>query len=220
MYSRMILSFLIATTMTIPNTEAPQNTAGATPEIRHFINTDKTVLLDVPYVNQVDNLPEDKKTEIRASACGPTAVTMALNYLGDERDLYSVIEKLPTSVYVRGQMFYNLYDAAKYFDKETVKIKRDAKTIFETLKDGHPIIMNIQNYNGFIGHAIVVVGIKNFDGIKADALIAHDPFTKGYREFKYINERTLQQPEGHYNYIGILDPFYIVDPDDSNNDRI
>lgn len=173
-------------------------------------STPQSVVLEVPFVDQIENLPSEKKKEIRNTACGPAAITMVLNYMKYDISLWDVIDKLPTTVYVKGKMFYNLPAASTEFDKVSVSITNDYKTIYETLKDKKPIIMNIQNYDNITGHAVVIVGIKNFNGTTADSLIVHDPYRGPYREFKYYNETTLIQPEGNMNYIGTLKPFYLA----------
>jgi len=173
-------------------------------------STPQSVVLEVPFVDQIENLPTEKKKEIRNTACGPAAITMALNYMNYNISLWDVIDKLPTTVYIKGKMFYNLPAASNEFDKVSVSIAEDYKSIYETLKDEKPIIMNIQNYDNITGHAVLVVGIKNFNGTTAESLIVHDPYRGPYREFKYYNKRTLVQPEGYLNYIGTLKPFYLV----------
>lgn len=178
-------------------------------------STPQSVVLEVPFVNQIDDLPQDKKKEIRNTACGPAAITMALNYMDYNIKLWDVIDKLPTTVYIKGKMFYDLPAASKEFDKVSIAITSDYKTIYETLKLKKPIIMNIQNYDNITGHAVVVVGMKNFNGTTAESLIVHDPYRGPYREFSYYNETTLIQPEGNLNYIGILKPFYLANkPED------
>ena len=179
------------------------------PQTRFIINSDTEVLLDVPFVHQIEDLPEERKAGIRATACGPSSLAMVFNYLETEVTLWEVIEKLPTSVYVRGSMFYNLYAGADYFNHHSVRFKNSPQEIFDHLKNERPVIMNIQNYDGITGHAVVVVGMKGFDGEKAEALIAHDPYVEAYREFEYIDDWNLLQPEGFINRIGNLDPFYL-----------
>src|SRR3972149_8359704 len=176
-----------------------------------FIKSDKNALLNVPYTHQIEDLSKDSKKTIRNTACGPAAITMALKHLSDYKTLNAVIDALPNSVYVKGDRFYNLYAAANIFNKETKKFKNSYANIFSILQEGHPIILNIQNYDNITGHAVVVVGIKDYENGKAKSLIVHDPYRGPYREFIYLDESTLLQPEGNINYIGILDPFYITD---------
>lgn len=176
-----------------------------------LINSDETILLKVPYTHQYEDLPDDQKPFIRKTACGPAAIAMALNSDGREISLIDVINKLPESVYRKGDRFYNLTKAPEYFSEMAVEIENSPKAIFDTLKSGNPIVLNIQNYDGVTGHAVVVVGMSGFNGNTADYLIIHDPYVGPYRTFKYINPDTLQQPEGYYNSIGILKPFYIED---------
>ncbi|RJR27369.1 hypothetical protein C4561_02340 [candidate division WWE3 bacterium] len=209
----ILVAFFIASTIYNSASISHEEKAVTSQPLHYLVNTDTNILLNVPYVHQVDDLPEDKKPQIMASACGPTAINMILKYIGEDIDLYSVIERLPDSVYIKGKMFYNLYEGPGYFGKETKRISKDPQAIYQALKDRNPIILNIQNYNGMIGHAVVIVGIRNFDGKTAESLIVHDPYVGPYREFKYINETTIKQPEGFNNYIGILDPFYVVNSD-------
>lgn len=177
---------------------------------RFLLLDSKNVQLDVPYVHQYDDLPADKKGEIMKSACGPTVLTMSFKYFGLETDLMQVIDKLPTSVYVRGAMFYDLPAGSSIYDFTSTTIEANPKAFYETLKKGYPIILNVQNYNGIIGHALVITGIRDFDGENARALIIHDPYVGPNREFTFETSRTLRQPEGYINYIGTLKPFYIT----------
>jgi hypothetical protein len=209
-----LLFFAIATLTTGRNTTAYETlpvytTQEETPQTRLIVDSEKDVLLDVPFVHQLDDLPKERVAEIRATACGPASLAMVFNYLGTEVSLWDVIEGVPPSVYVRGSMFYKLFEGPSYFNYSSVQFKNDPKAIFEHLKNERPIIMNIQNYDAVTGHAIVVVGMKGFNGTSAESLIAHDPYVEGYRVFRYINDWTLLQPEGIYNYIGHQDPFYL-----------
>jgi hypothetical protein len=181
------------------------------PESKFLINTPETIVLNVPFVHQIEDLPNDYKTIIKTTACGPASIAMALDFLGEKESLKDVIDKLPDTVYIKGKKFYNLYDGPKYFGKKSVVIGYTAKEIYEELSKEHPIILNVQNYDGITGHALVIVGIKNYKDEKAESLIVHDPFRAPYREFKFLTENTLQQPEGYQNTIGSLSPFYVID---------
>jgi ABC-type bacteriocin/lantibiotic exporter with double-glycine peptidase domain len=203
MYTTFGLLLLAATTLTSANylsAEQPN---------KFLENTTENVVLNVPFVHQIKDLPEDKKSEIVGSACGPAALTMVFKYLGERTTLYDVISKLPTDVYIKGRMFYNLPEGAKYFGHISTSFKNTPKNIYDQLKEQKPIIMNVQNYNGITGHAIVVVGIKEYNGESATSLVVHDPWTEAYKEYAYINQNTLKQPEGYILTIGSLDPFII-----------
>lgn len=202
----VILALLIArSTLTSTSLEP-----SILPEDPTFLYKDeRSVLLNVPYVNQIEDLPEAKKKEIGTTACGPASINMLLKYYGKNINLYDVIEKLPSDVYEKGKRFYNLPKAPDYFNFKSASFENSYKNIFAHLTRGEPIILNVQNYDGITGHAVVVVGMKNYNGIKADALIVHDPYRSSYREFNYINEQTLEQPEGYTLSIGILKPFII-----------
>ncbi len=176
---------------------------------RFLKKTQDTVVLNVPYVNQMEDLPEDQKVVYTTTACGPAALTMGLNYLGYDLELIDVIEKLPANVYVRGRYFMKLNDGPLTFGEQAVSFKNDPAEIFKVLNDGYPVVLNVQNYDGFTGHALVAVGMKGFDGENAQSLIVHDPFVCAYREFEYVNDNILRQPEGYLLAIGTLDPFYV-----------
>jgi len=206
MSSLLGLVLLLSTTLNNPNL-AELNQLSEKADSKYIANTENTVILKVPYTHQIDDLPENKKDEIGTTACGPATIQMILNYFEDNYTLYQVIEKLPASVYVRGSMFYNLYDGPKQFGYDITKVKNNPENIFQTLKKGQPIILNIQNYDAITGHAVVIVGITEFDGQTAKSLIVHDPYVSAYRNFEYINNWQLNQPEGYTNYIGILEPF-------------
>jgi hypothetical protein len=207
------LPFLVSSITTpkagvIPVANAMENNLDAP----FFINTESAVLLDVPYVHQKEDLENTQDAWAGGSACGPASLTMALNFNDEDFDLIDVVNSLPSNVYVKGSMFYNLTKGPEEFGYKANEISISTKEIFETLKLGHPILMNIQNYDGITGHEIVVVGIKGYDENTktADSLIVHDPFGSAYREFEYINETTLRQPEGYFLPIGTLKPFYIT----------
>ena len=171
----------------------------------------KNIKLNIPYVNQKDDLKDTEYEKIGGSACGPATITMALKSKGENIDLKKVIDELPDSVYVKGKMFYDLTAGPKYFGFKAIQIEPTIKSVYETLKTGEPILMNIQNYDGVTGHEVLVVGIKNYseETKSADSLIVHDPFREAYREFPIISEHYLEQPEGYKLFIGTLKPFYI-----------
>lgn len=203
MHTTLALLLLAATTFT------SANTVSADYNSNFQENTTENVVLNVPFVHQIKDLPDDKKAEIVGSACGPASLTMVFKYLGDKTTLYEVISKLPNDVYVKGSMFYNLPGGAKYFNHKATSFKNSPKNIYDQLKKQNPVIMNVQNYSGIVGHAIVVVGMKGYDGQKATSLIVHDPWTEAYKEYMYIDNNTLKQTEGYVLRIGSLDPFII-----------
>ena len=183
----------------------------------NLLNTDKfiqktesEILLDVPYVNQVDGLEGTSDAWAGGSACGPASLNMVINDKGKTYDLQTIVNRLPTSVYVKGRMFYDLSAGPEYFGFKTTEIEINTKVIYETLAEGNPIVMNIQNYDGITGHAVVIVGMKGFDGTTAKSLIAHDPFKAPYQVFEYINETTLRQESGWITPIGTIKPFYVT----------
>jgi hypothetical protein len=178
---------------------------------KFITKTESEILLDVPYINQVKNLEETEDFWAGGSACGPASLTMVVNDKGASFDLQTVVNRLPTSVYVKGKMFYDLKSGPSYLGYVSNEIEINTTEIYKTLAEGHPIVMNIQNYDGITGHAIVVVGIKGYDGEKAISLVAHDPFKAPYQVFEYINEATLKQSSGWVTPIGIIKPFYVED---------
>ncbi len=187
------------------------------PSSPKFIQKDEhTILLDVPFVNQINDLPESAKQLIKGSACGPASLTMAFNYYGQNLSLYEVIQKLPASVYVKGERFYQLQKGPDYFGFKSRSFKNSPQNIYNALEEGNPVILNLQNYDGITGHAVVVVGIKNYTDGRADSLIINDPFRERNMEFAYIDANHLKQPEGYVNSIGTLDPFYIL-PEKTNS---
>ena len=88
---------------------------------------DDEIELDVPFVHQYHDLPEDRKTQIMWSACGPTSLTMSFQFWGVETSLIEVIDKLPNDVYVKGSMFYNLQKGAEIYDCEAVEVGKSAR---------------------------------------------------------------------------------------------
>lgn len=175
--------------------------------------------MEVPFVHQKEDLIGTKYESIGGSACGPAAITMALNYHGEQISLEEVIDKLPDRVYVKGKMFYDLMAGPKLFGYASVPIEKNIESIFNAIKEGHPVLLNVQNYDGITGHEVVVVEVKNYNSeLKtAEALIVHDPFREGNREFKIIDGNRLEQPEGYILPIGTLRPFYIIKSTMSDN---
>jgi hypothetical protein len=201
-----ILSLLTFLIMSAKNTPLENITASG--QI-FFLKNDENVVLNVPFVHQVEDLSEEEKPLVRTTACGPASIAMLLQFHGKEVELEEVISKLPTSVYIKGQRFYNLYKGPEYFSFTSTKIEREPESIFNALQKGEPVILNVQNYDGITGHALVIVGMLGYDGEKAESLIVHDPFVGPYREFPYNTNEVLEQPEGYMNYFGNLEPFYV-----------
>ena len=173
-------------------------------------STDETIQLAVPFVHQLDDLNEANMNTAQGTACGPTTLTIVFKYNELDIDLNNVIDSLPSEVYVKGVGFYNLQKGSTYFGMNSVEVEQSPTGIYNALKEGNPVILNIQNYDGLYGHAVVVTGIKGYDGVNAKYLVVHDPFKAPYREFEYINNNTLKQPEGFINPIGTHKPFYIT----------
>ena len=168
------------------------------------------IILRVPFVHQINSLEESSKPVMGTTACGPSSVTMALNHMGHGITLDEVISRLPNTIYIKGDKFYDLYSAAPIFNKTTTKLSRNMEDIYLQLERGNPVILNVQNYDGITGHAMVIVGMKGFDGENAESLIIHDPFVGPYREFKFDQWGNLVQPEGYILPLGPLDPFTIT----------
>jgi len=95
---------------------------------------------------------------------------MVMNYM-QPVTLISVIESLPTSVYVKGRMFLQTQRGSLAILAITTESFKHSQSYLRELKTGNPVIPHVQNYNGITGHAIVVVGIRDFDGEKARALV-------------------------------------------------
>lgn len=176
---------------------------------KFLVTKDNEILLDVPYVNQYYDLPDEEKPRISFTACGPTSLTMAFLDEGETTDLISVINQLPRDVYIPGRAFYNLPKGATIYGFKSVTVDQTPTGFYNALKDGHPVITNVQNFNGFGGHAIVVVGIKGYKDGRADSLLVHDPYWGPNREFAFVDRQNLMQPEGYLNPIGWVQPFFI-----------
>lgn len=175
-------------------------------------NTNQEIVLNVPFIHQKENLKNTNLEWAGGSACGPAAITMALKFNNENYTLEDVINKLPTNVYVKGGMFYDLIAGPEQFNYKANELDINVEQMYKTLKSGNPILLNIQNYDDITGHEVVVVGIKGYnkDTKTAKSLIVHDPFKAPYREFEFVNNHVLKQPEGYYNPIGIINPFYIT----------
>ena len=94
------------------------------------------------------------------------------------------------------------------FDFRHVRVLK-SKNIYDALNQGKVVFLNVKNYDGSYGHALAIVGMKGFDGEKAESLIIHDVWVGPYREFKFTSNDTLEQPEGYTNYINKSLLFYI-----------
>jgi hypothetical protein len=167
------------------------------------------ILLKVPFFHQYNDLTEGNKAYALKTACGPTAAAIMLQNEGQKVDPNDLLAILPTSIYQPKVGFYRMQDFAPYFNKEAAKIEFSHKNIYETLNQGKVLFLNVKNYDSGYGHAMVIVGMKGFDGEKAESLIIHDVWVGPYREFKFNSYDTLVQPEGQVNYINKSLLFYI-----------
>lgn len=167
------------------------------------------ILVKTPFFHQYNDLSESNKEYAQKTACGPTAVAIMLQNEGVKVDPNDLLAILPTSIYQPRVGFYKMQDFAAYFEKEVQMVEFSHKNIYDALDRGKTLFINIKNYDSGYGHAMVIVGMKGFDGEKAESLIAHDVFVGPYREFKFLSNTTLRQPEGQTNYINTSMLFYI-----------
>jgi uncharacterized protein YvpB len=167
------------------------------------------ILLNVPFFNQYNDLSDYNKELVGKTACGPTAAAIMLQNEGMKVDINDVLAILPNSIYQPKVGFYQMDQFASYFNKEAVKMEFSHKNIYDTLNKGKVIFLNIKNYDSGYGHAMVIVGMRGFNGETAESLIVHDVFVGPYREFKFITNDSLRQPEGQVNYINKSLMFYI-----------
>jgi hypothetical protein len=167
------------------------------------------ILLKVPFFHQYNDLNAEMKNYAEKTACGPTAASIMLQADGVKVDPNDLLAILPTSIYQPKVGFYRMQDFAPYFNKEAVMMEYSHKNIFDALNNGKPVFINIKNYDSGYGHAMVIVGMGGYDGEKAESLIVHDVFVGPYREFKFLSNDTLRQPEGQTNYINKSMLFYI-----------
>ena len=174
------------------------------------------IQLTVPFVHQNNDLNEENIV-FGYTTCGPAALTMVLKHSGMSIGINEVLDRIPNYVYIKGDQFYDLPEGTKYFNKKYEYIDNSPKSIYKSLKNGSPLVMNIQNYDGLHGHAIVVTGIRGYDEATntAKALVVHDPFKGAYVTFEYHDNFNLKQPEGFINPIGIMDSFFIVNSTNS-----
>jgi hypothetical protein len=167
------------------------------------------ILLNVPYFHQVRDLTEKNKQIAENTACGPTVAAIMLQNEGMNVNINDVLAIVPNYVYQPGVGFYRMDKFAPYFNKEAVLIDFSHKNIYDALNQGKVVFLNVKNYDGSYGHALAIVGMKGFDGEKAESLIIHDVWVGPYREFKFTSNDTLEQPEGYTNYINKSLLFYI-----------
>jgi hypothetical protein len=160
------------------------------------------IVLNVPYYHQIKDLNEFGTNYAGNSACGPTALSIMLKNEGMNLDPNDVLAVVPNEVYISKVGFYRIENGPSYFNKEAEMIKFSHKNIYDSLNKGKPVFLNIFNYEGYYGHAVVIVGMRGFDGEKAESLIVHDVWTGPYKEFKFNTNNTLIEPEtGHINVI-------------------
>ena len=169
------------------------------------------IILNVPYYNQLKDLNELSSDYAGATACGPTALAIMLKNEGMNVDVNDVLAVVPNEVYIPKVGFYRIENGSNYFNKESVKLDFSHKNIYDTLNMGKPVFLNVRNYEGSYGHAVVIVGMRGFDGEKAESLIIHDVWTGPYKEFKFNTYNTLIEPgtNGYTNYINEANLFYI-----------
>ncbi len=168
------------------------------------------IVLNVPYYHQIKDLNEFGTNYAANSACGPTAVAIMLKNEGMNLDPNDVLAVVPNEVYISKVGFYRIEKGPSYFNKESEMVKFSHKNIYEALNKGKPVFLNIFNYEGYYGHAVVVVGMRGFDGEKAESLIVHDVWTGPYKEFKFNTNNTLIEPDtGHINTINQNNLFII-----------
>jgi hypothetical protein len=169
------------------------------------------IILNVPYYNQLKDLNELSSNYAGATACGPTALAIMLKNEGMNVDVNDVLAVVPNEVYIPKVGFYRIENGSNYFNKESVKVDFSHKNIYDALNMGKPVFLNVKNYEGSYGHAVVIVGMRGFDGEKAESLIIHDVWTGPYKEFKFKTYNTLTEPgvNGYTNYINPANLFYI-----------
>ena len=168
------------------------------------------IILNVPYYNQIKDLNDFGAQYAGNSACGPTALAIMLKNEGMNIDPNDVLAIVPNEVYVSKVGFYRIEKGPSYFNKKVEVIKFSHKNIYDALNRGKPVFLNIKNYEGYYGHAVVIVGMRGFDGEKADSLIIHDVWTEPYQEFKFNTYNTLVEPgKGYINTINESNLFII-----------
>jgi len=162
------------------------------------------IILNVPYYHQIKDLNDFGTEYAGNSACGPTAVSIMLKNEGLNVDPNDVLAIVPNEVYISKVGFYRIEKAPSYFNKNAKMIKFSHKNIYDALNSGKPVFLNIYNYEGYYGHAVVIVGMRGFDGENAESLIVHDVWTGPYKEFKFNTYNTLIEPDS--GYINTINP--------------
>jgi hypothetical protein len=190
-----------------------QATTLAQPEIYQSIenaNEENSFLLSVPYIHQYSELSMAEKARYGWTACGPTSLTMLMQFEGVNISLSDVLSRLPSSVYRVGVGFADLKSGLKVFGFEAEELDMSVKSISEAVLAGSPVAVNIQNYVGVNGHEIVVVGVyQNSDG-EVVSLIVNDPSTRENERFDVLSDRLLKSPQGFNTPLGGTKPFIIA----------
>ncbi|MCL5411827.1 MAG: C39 family peptidase [Patescibacteria group bacterium] len=149
------------------------------------------IIANVPYIHEYASLDDTDKPNVQWTACGPASLTMALNYAGVSDRLSVVARKLSDAgIYSWGNLTVGqLSSGPALWGKKMVVVENSPAGIYNALKDGHPVVINVGNYNNKEveyndpargGHFMVVVGIKGFDGEYAKSLIINDDGYDGH----------------------------------------
>lgn len=115
--------------------------------------------------------PVRHKLQSNSYNCGPTCLEMLLDFYGvsyDPSELHNLCDCVPG----RGTDNEKLVEAIEAHGVKTV-VKQNASLsdIVDTIKDGHPVVVNYFNCKSDVGHFAIVKGVD----MDTQALLLADP---------------------------------------------
>src|SRR3989344_2592810 len=115
--------------------------------------------------------PVPHKTQTKKYNCGPTCLEMLFDFYGIAYEPANIEALCETAPY-HGTDNKKLVEAAEEFGtKPIVKENASLDDIVETIRSGHPVLVNYFNCKSGVGHFGVVKGVD----MKGRALLLADP---------------------------------------------
>lgn len=115
--------------------------------------------------------PVPHKTQTTDYTCGPVCLEMLLDFYGVAYD-HETLERLCGACPGKGTDNENLVHAAEHFGtRPIVKENASLEDIIDSIRGGHPVLVNYFNCRSGVGHFGVVKGVD----IKNEALLLADP---------------------------------------------
>lgn len=147
-------------------------------------------------------LSSDHVKTVASSGCGFTSAAMIVSYLTDEAitprefvDTWS----LPYYIYGEGMSDGLPQAAAKHYGLGNIVTTTDITTVYNALKDGHPV-MSSQNPGIFTssGHLIVLRGVTSDGKILVNDPLKNNAINKNYNDRKFTLEEINQSARKYF----------------------